>query len=60
MAVTERIMVAVLVAADRGLLLILVMVYYLEGFAVFFKTTFRETKNKTMGDFLNGAGTAAF
>ena len=42
-----------------GLLLILVMIYYPGGFAGFFNTTFRKTKNKTIGYFLNGAYASA-
>ena len=42
-----------------GLLLILVMIYYPGGFAEFFNTVFRKTKNKAMGYFLNGAYASA-
>jgi branched-chain amino acid transport system permease protein len=42
-----------------GLLLILVMIYYPGGFAEFFNTAFRKTKNKAMGYFLNGAYASA-
>ena len=42
-----------------GLLLILVMIYYPGGFAGFFNTAFRKTKNKAMGYFLNGACASA-
>lgn len=42
-----------------GLLLIVVMIYYPGGFAGFFNTTFRTTKNKTIGYFLNGAYASA-
>ena len=38
-----------------GLLLILVMIYYPGGFAEFFDTYFRKTKNRALGYFLNGA-----
>jgi branched-chain amino acid transport system permease protein len=38
-----------------GLLLILVMIYYPGGFAEFFDNTFRKTKNRVVGYFLNGA-----
>ena len=38
-----------------GLLLILVMIYYPGGFAEFFNNTFRKTKNRALGYFLNGA-----
>ena len=38
-----------------GLLLILVMIYYPGGFAEFFDNTFRKTKNRILGYFLNGA-----
>ena len=37
-----------------GLLLILVMIYYPGGFAEFFNKTFRRSKHKVMGYFLNG------
>jgi len=42
-----------------GLLLILVMIYYPGGFAGFFNTAFRKTKNKAMSYFLNGAYASA-
>jgi branched-chain amino acid transport system permease protein len=42
-----------------GLLLILVMIYYPGGFAGFFDTAFRKTKNKAMSYFLNGAYASA-
>lgn len=42
-----------------GLLLILVMIYYPGGFAGFFNSVFRKTKNKTIGYFLNGAYASA-
>ncbi len=38
-----------------GLLLILVMIYYPGGFAQFFDTYFRRTKNRAMDYFFNGA-----
>lgn len=38
-----------------GLLLILVMIYYPGGFAGFFDSTFRKSKHKAIGYFLNGA-----
>ncbi len=38
-----------------GLLLILVMIYYPGGFAEFFNNTFRKTKHRVLGYFLNGA-----
>ena len=38
-----------------GVLLIAVMIYYPGGFAAFFDTTFRRTKNRTMNYLLNGA-----
>jgi branched-chain amino acid transport system permease protein len=37
-----------------GLLLILVMIYYPGGFAEFFDSAFRKTKNRVWGYFLNG------
>ena len=42
-----------------GLLLILVMIYYPGGFAGFFNTAFRKTKNKAISYFLNGAYASA-
>jgi len=42
-----------------GLLLIVVMIYYPGGFAGFFNTVFRKTKNKAMRYFLNGAYASA-
>jgi branched-chain amino acid transport system permease protein len=42
-----------------GLLLILVMIYYPGGFAEFFDTYFRKTKNRALGYFLNGACSSA-
>ncbi|MGA8282828.1 MAG: branched-chain amino acid ABC transporter permease [Desulfobacterales bacterium] len=42
-----------------GLLLILVMIYYPGGFAGFFNSVFRNTKNKAISYFLNGAYASA-